>query len=771
MPKKMLTNKSQPGSSNVHVNKPIGEEIDPRSAESLQAAPSNIDIKVIKEVFGNADNDMLGLYDMQNIVQGIDWEMAYANYDESVAEQIALDNLSNDPDYYKKKWAQAAATSDVLNKSKIKKSMNLSPQDAYNVNCGAKGIVGGYLKTGSNEGEPEEKFHFAGLTFDLNKAKKMGSKPNSLIEANPNWIKHVSIGDESKDNDTVLLGLLEMPHEDEIRPIVISGHEIIEQAIKNKKNTIPAHVFSVNETKELQEDEYSQDVGKEHDADNINVLENSIHQFLEEEKLEKDTQENEDETKSNWPVGLYLDLCSGPCREPGYVGIDLYKHDNGTIVHDLNLGIPAPDESVSKIRLVNGLEYMDLQDPKPLLSEIQRVLMPGGEFHYEGPNEIYNYPEWLDQTSSEDNTHDVEKIEGQPWFKQKFTRLAVPDAATSNDAEPRIGIAQYDMLPADALLAMDALGYYWSDSTSSGRGNRLHGYPSQGALLSRSEEEAANNAAVDKELDDDENGFSFDDSIFDPTDADDEDMHYVELEKFVTAPDEEDVEHESEQEEDEESGDDFTKPEGNELPNFEQELDSQLPDNTIYAMPDEYRYPIRSLKEALRALIDCSGRAEETVVKDAVYRKFPQIISYNKSLKSENRIKKSERIKKSLSGLVPVKKVDPYKQIVYCVVLTPDEVDAQEDYLTADDIEEAAHKYMINSRVIGKDHSEPIDAVPVESYIAPQDLTWEDGPYGPQVVKKGAWVLGIKINDPEEWKKVLDGSYQGVSVGGYGARD
>jgi hypothetical protein len=116
-------------------------------------------------------------------------------------------------------------------------------------------------------------------------------------------------------------------------------------------------------------------------------------------------------------------------------------------------------------------------------------------------------------------------------------------------------------------------------------------------------------------------------------------------------------------------------------------------------------------------------------------------------------------------------KMNKAKQIVYGVVLSPDEADLQDDLMNAPDIEETAHRYLEKSRTIGSVHERAISAFPVESYIAPQDMAWEDSQYGPQKVSKGAWVLGVKVVDPKEWKKVENGDYQGFSVGGFGLRD
>lgn len=330
---------------------------------------------------------------------------------------------------------------------------------------------------------------------------------------------------------------------------------------------------------------------------------------------------------------LKLDLGSGQARAPGHIGVDLYAFDDATLVHDVTMGLPFEDSSADSIRLVNALHDMDelSTDPAPLLAEVLRVLQPGGVFHYEGPHEITDFPDGLDET---DHVESVVKEGDAPgWHQQTFERAATPDAATADDADPRLSVAQYDMLPSDAVLALDATANAWSDATSSARGNRVHGYPSQGALVAKS-------AAVD----------------------------------------------------------------------FVQRLLGR--ERTEVAEPDRFTHV---------AKIGLANRA---------------------------------------------------KQIIYCVVLSPEESDQQEDFMLAEDIEIAAHRYMLNSRLVGSMHTKLIKgAAPVESYIAPFDMKWESGPYGPQTVKKGAWVVGLKIFDAAEWAKVEDGTYQSVSVSGIGLRD
>lgn len=160
---------------------------------------------------------------------------------------------------------------------------------------------------------------------------------------------------------------------------------------------------------------------------------------------------------------------------------------------------------------------------------------------------------------------------------------------------------------------------------------------------------------------------------------------------------------------------------------------------------------------------------------------FQNFLDEEKTEKTTRPVKRSPvRTSKKESGVekilkskpeLPIFKADSEKQVVYCVVLAPNEIDLQEDYMYPEDIEKAAHDYLMRSRVIGASHKRGIDATPVESYIAPQDLVYEGGPYGSQEVKKGSWVIGIKVHDPVEWEKVKSGEYTGVSVGGLGVRD
>lgn len=130
----------------------------------------------------------------------------------------------------------------------------------------------------------------------------------------------------------------------------------------------------------------------------------------------------------------------------------------------------------------------------------------------------------------------------------------------------------------------------------------------------------------------------------------------------------------------------------------------------------------------------------------------------------------AEIIQKALSPerVVPIMQASNKKRIVYGVVLAPNEFDAHNHTIDPEEIEQAAHRYLTKSRVVGAGHGKAVLAEPVESFIAPMDMEFTGGPYGEQRVTKGSWVLGVKINDAAEWEKVKQGEYTGFSVGGFG---
>jgi len=73
---------------------------------------------------------------------------------------------------------------------------------------------------------------------------------------------------------------------------------------------------------------------------------------------------------------MKLDLCCGPRKPDGYMGIDLIPFKGVDKVYDLNFGIPLPDGTCDEVRAYDAIEH--LRDGRNTMREIWRVLKPNG---------------------------------------------------------------------------------------------------------------------------------------------------------------------------------------------------------------------------------------------------------------------------------------------------------------------------------------------------------------------------------------------------------
>lgn len=109
------------------------------------------------------------------------------------------------------------------------------------------------------------------------------------------------------------------------------------------------------------------------------------------------------------------------------------------------------------------------------------------------------------------------------------------------------------------------------------------------------------------------------------------------------------------------------------------------------------------------------------------------------------------------------KKGDKDEHIVCAIVYQPDTVDAQGDQASAEEIEKAAHDFMENSQTFKVMHKgKPAKVKILESYIAPQDIK-----IAKQAIKKGTWLMTVRVNDDKIWKDVKSGKLTGFSMAGY----
>ncbi len=129
--------------------------------------------------------------------------------------------------------------------------------------------------------------------------------------------------------------------------------------------------------------------------------------------------------------------------------------------------------------------------------------------------------------------------------------------------------------------------------------------------------------------------------------------------------------------------------------------------------------------------------------------------------------KADDKQKPVIERTVPILKVDAEKRMVYGVVYAPDEEDAHGDFMTAEEIEKAAHNFMKARRTtnIDKQHDYEAD----EGFVAESWLIRKNDPLFPNE-PEGAWAVGIKVENDETWQQIKDGEITGISMGGFGKR-
>lgn len=170
-----------------------------------------------------------------------------------------------------------------------------------------------------------------------------------------------------------------------------------------------------------------------------------------------------------------------------------------------------------------------------------------------------------------------------------------------------------------------------------------------------------------------------------------------------------------------------------------------------FAIASSRDYPIQNIEHARDALARSSGKPEEAQVRAAVERRYPAL-------------KKTELT-------ADLWKADTAEQFVYGVVLHPGVEDSQGDIVGEAEIRKAAHRWLVEYRKHDIQHDgQPAAIDPVESFVAPMDMTFTDPDGGQHQVLKGSWVLGAHIRDGDAWQRVLKKELTGWSIEGTGVR-
>ena len=115
-----------------------------------------------------------------------------------------------------------------------------------------------------------------------------------------------------------------------------------------------------------------------------------------------------------------------------------------------------------------------------------------------------------------------------------------------------------------------------------------------------------------------------------------------------------------------------------------------------------------------------------------------------------------------------LKGVDPDdERYVLGVVLEPEVVDAQGDIYSPEEIRHAAHRFMEEFGGLGLMHRFRVNGQVkvLESYLAPAEVR-----VGETVIRKGTWLLAVRVLSDELWAQVRDGALTGFSIGGSARR-
>jgi hypothetical protein len=115
-----------------------------------------------------------------------------------------------------------------------------------------------------------------------------------------------------------------------------------------------------------------------------------------------------------------------------------------------------------------------------------------------------------------------------------------------------------------------------------------------------------------------------------------------------------------------------------------------------------------------------------------------------------------------------IKGADPAdERYVLGIVLEPEVVDAQGDIYSAEEIRQAAHRFMEEFGGLGLMHRLRVNGQVkvLESYLALVDFT-----VGEVRVRKGTWLLAVRVISDALWEQVKDGTLGGFSIGGSARR-
>lgn len=112
------------------------------------------------------------------------------------------------------------------------------------------------------------------------------------------------------------------------------------------------------------------------------------------------------------------------------------------------------------------------------------------------------------------------------------------------------------------------------------------------------------------------------------------------------------------------------------------------------------------------------------------------------------------------------------ERMVYYVVLSPYEIDGDNQFADPYDIRKACHRFMDHMMIKEKHMNFAKGIYLKENYLAPYDMVFFDNEGNEQLVKGDSWIVGLYSNPAEDvdgiWGKIKSGEYSGISFSGLG---
>lgn len=187
-----------------------------------------------------------------------------------------------------------------------------------------------------------------------------------------------------------------------------------------------------------------------------------------------------------------------------------------------------------------------------------------------------------------------------------------------------------------------------------------------------------------------------------------------------------------------------------------------------FADPVHFRYPVWLTRSADSITPTQLGQVRNALVRfeqnKGAYDNRSQAVVLDRINQARKKFKIGEFAEKEWTFDIAKLDESPEKQIVYGVALRPNIPDTQGDIISPEQIEFAAHGFLLNSRSGDLNHKERLtksEFQVVESAIARVDE--------PPNINRGDWVVAVKLSD-RLWKLVKTGEINGFSIKGKGKR-